>query len=163
MKQYVEKKSIKVNYIYSMIYQILLVLAPLITTPYVSRVLQSDGIGSYSYTVSIANLFSIFGSLGFTTYGQLQIARARNDAHERSKIFWEIIIVKSFCMTITEIVYLIFMMKSSQYRLLFFIEFQTIITYELETAWFLEGLEEFKKTVSRNFIIKLQVLFLFYH
>ena len=49
-----DKKTIK-NYAYNMAYQVLVLLAPLVTTPYVSRVLHSDGIGVYSYTFTIAS------------------------------------------------------------------------------------------------------------
>ena len=57
------KKSITKNYIYNVTYQILVLILPLITTPYVSRVLGAENIGIYSYTISIATYFILFGSL----------------------------------------------------------------------------------------------------
>mgnify|MGYP003399911408 FL=1 len=56
MKKKTQKnKSIKLNYIYNVSYQILTLITPLITAPYLSRVLKADGIGAYSYTYSLAS------------------------------------------------------------------------------------------------------------
>lgn len=56
--------SIKKNVIISTLYQILSVITPLITAPYISRVIGADGIGAYSYTSSIQMYFSLFAALG---------------------------------------------------------------------------------------------------
>ena len=68
-----KKKSIAKNYIYNLAYQILVMILPLITTPYVSRVLGANNIGIYSYTLSITTFFILFGSLGIALYGQREI------------------------------------------------------------------------------------------
>ena len=62
------KKSIIKNYIYNAGYQLLLLVVPLVTTPYISRVLGPEGIGVYSYTTSIASYFVIFAVLGTATF-----------------------------------------------------------------------------------------------
>ena len=67
-------KKLTANYIYNLAYQIINLIFPLITTPYVSRILGADGIGVYSYTISIVTYFVLFGSLGISLYGQRQIA-----------------------------------------------------------------------------------------
>ena len=54
------KKSIKKNYLYNLSYQILVMLLPFITTPYVSRILGVTNIGIYSYTLSISTFFYSF-------------------------------------------------------------------------------------------------------
>ena len=73
------KKSITKNYIYNVAYQILITILPLITTPYVSRVLNAEAIGIYSYTISITTYFILFGSLGVALYGQREIAYYQTD------------------------------------------------------------------------------------
>ena len=60
------KKNISANYIYNLIYQIFVIILPIITTPYVSRVLGANGIGIYSYTLSIVTYFTLIGGLGIT-------------------------------------------------------------------------------------------------
>ena len=64
------KKSVIKNYIYNLSYQILILIVPLITTPYLSRVLGAENIGIYSYTLSVTTYFILFGSLGVAMYGQ---------------------------------------------------------------------------------------------
>ena len=75
----------KKNLIYNIIYQLLILILPLITMPYVSRVLGADGIGTYSYTYSIAYYFMIFGMLGLNNYGNRTIAKVRDDKDKLSK------------------------------------------------------------------------------
>ena len=74
-----KQTSLKSNFLFNLIYQILAVITPIFTTPYISRVLSADGIGKYSYALSIVTYFGIFGCLGTATYGQLEIARNRDN------------------------------------------------------------------------------------
>ena len=60
------KKNISSNYVYNLVYQIFVIILPIITTPYVSRVLGADGIGIYSYTLAIVTYFTLIGALGIT-------------------------------------------------------------------------------------------------
>ena len=82
--------SIKKNFIYNLIYQVLIVLFPIVTSPYISRVLGSDGLGVYSYRYSIANYFVIFAMLGISTHGNRSVAMVRDDREKVSQTFWNI-------------------------------------------------------------------------
>ena len=73
------KKSVTKNYIYNLMYQIMTLILPLITAPYISRVLGAENIGIYSYTLSISAYFILFGSLGIALYGQREIAYKQKD------------------------------------------------------------------------------------
>lgn len=70
-----KKKSISTNYIYNLIYQIFIIILPIITTPYLSRVLGADGIGIYSYTISIITYFTLVGSLGIANLRTKRIGK----------------------------------------------------------------------------------------
>lgn len=85
-----EMPSIRKNFLYHTLYQILAMLAPLITTPYVSRVFDADGIGIYSYTNSLVTYFTLFAALGVLSYGNREIAQHRENQDEISRLFWEI-------------------------------------------------------------------------
>ena len=68
-------------------YQILILILPLFTTPYVSRILGAENLGIYSYTVSITTFFILFGALGIGLYGQRQIAYQQEDKNKYNSIF----------------------------------------------------------------------------
>ena len=106
------KKSITKNYLYNLIYQVLILILPLITAPYISRVLGAENIGIYSYTTSLSAYFILFGSLGIALYGQREIAYKQNDKKEYSKIFWEVLILRFITMMISLIIfYFIFVFR----------------------------------------------------
>ena len=81
------KKSISKNYIYNLSYQLLTLVTPFITTPYISRVLGPDGVGTYSYTTSIVAYFILLASLGIANYAQRQIAYHQDEVQAQSRIF----------------------------------------------------------------------------
>ena len=150
------KKSIAKNYIYNLTYQILVLLLPLITTPYISRVLGAENIGIYSYTISISAYFILFGSLGIALYGQRQIAYEQNDKKKYSITFWEIIILRIITMLISLVLfYFTFAIGKNNYNIYYKILMLEIIGNCLDISWFFQGMEEFKKTVIRNTLVKL--------
>ena len=110
------KKSIKKNYIYNLMYQVLAIVVPLITTPYLSRVLGAERIGIYSYTLSITTYFILFGSLGVAMYGQREIAFVQNDKEKRSKIFFEVFIMKATTMIISMLIFFLVFCMHGNYQ-----------------------------------------------
>ena len=149
------KKSLTKNYIYNLIYQILVLILPLITTPYISRVLGAENIGIYSYTLSISAYFILFGSLGIALYGQREIAYNQENKKKYSIIFWEIILLRTITMIISLLVYYFIFVKGNQYQIYYKILMLELIGNCIDISWFFQGMEEFKKTVTRNMIIKL--------
>ena len=150
------KKSITKNYIYNLTYQILVLILPLVTTPYISRVLGAENIGIYSYTISITTFFILFGSLGIALYGQREVAYVQNDKKKYSNIFWEIVILRAITILIALIVfYFTFVNGNNDYQLYYKILILEILANAIDISWFFQGLEEFKKTVVRNIIVKL--------
>lgn len=149
------KKSIAKNYIYNLSYQILVLILPLITAPYISRVLGPENIGVYSYTISIATYFILFGSLGIAMYGQREIAYMQNKPEKYSKAFWEIIILRFITMVFSMIIFYFNFVRLNQYHVYYAILLLELFANCLDISWFFQGLEEFKKTVIRNIIVKI--------
>lgn len=148
--------SIKKNFIYNLVYQILIMILPFITTPYISRVIGVEGVGIYSYTNSIANYFVMFAMLGLNNYGNRSIARVRNDKDRLSKTFLSIYGLQFITSIISLIVYLVFVTNSSyQYRNISLIQAILIFSALLDINWFYFGIEQFKLTVTRNILIKV--------
>lgn len=149
------KKSVTKNYIYNLIYQIMVLILPLITAPYISRVLGAENIGIYSYTLSISAYFILFGSLGIALYGQREIAYKQKDKEKYSITFWEIFFLRILTMTIALILYYFIFAKGEQYQTYYKVLILEIIGNCIDISWFFQGLEEFKKTVTRNMVVKL--------
>lgn len=84
--------KLKKNLGYQTIYQILNTCIPLITSPYLARVLGAEKQGVFSYTQSIVNYFTLFAMLGVVNYGTRTIADCGKDRGKRSKTFWNIYI-----------------------------------------------------------------------
>lgn len=148
------KKSIKHNYIYNLTYQILILLVPFITTPYLSRVLGADGVGLNSYTNSIVTYFVLIAVLGTSDYGQREIAYRQDDVKERSRMFWEVFILRGLTSLASWGMFL-FVSWDSDYRLLYFLQSVNIISVMVDISWFFQGMEEFGKIAVRNIIVKI--------
>lgn len=149
------KKTVKRNYIYNLIYQIVAIILPFITTPYVSRVLGVTNVGIYGYTLSISAYFILFGSLGTALYGQREIAYEQNNKQKYSQTFIEIIILRIITMSISLLLFYLLFCKTGEYNNYFKILILELIATTLDISWFFQGLEEFKKTVTRNLIVKI--------
>ncbi len=149
------KKSIAKNYIYNMVYQVLILILPLITTPYLSRVLGAEGIGIYSYTYTIVTYFILFGSLGVSLYGQREIAYAQENVEARKKIFIEIILFRFITIGIAVIAYFFLFMNGERYQVYYRILLLELIAAAFDISWFFQGMEEFKRTVTRNVLVRI--------
>ncbi len=149
-----DKKIVK-NYLYSAAYRILVTILPLITTPYVSRILRPEGVGVYSYTSSIAAVFTLFAALGFVTYGQREVAYRQDDFHARSVLFYEICIFRIITTLVALTAFFVFSLFYKKYTVYLIPQCMTIISVMFDISWYYQGLENFKITVIRNLVIKL--------
>lgn len=154
------KKSIAKNYIYNLTYQMLTILLPLVTTPYLSRVLGAEPIGIYGYTISIVTYFILFGTLGVSMYGQREIAYKGADKQARSKAFWEIIIMRTITLSISILLFYLIYGRTGEYALYYRILIIQLVANLFDISWLFQGIEEFDKTVVRNLIVKLLSLVL---
>lgn len=143
------------NFIYNTAYQILVLIAPLITTPYVSRVLGATGIGIYSYAQSIAMYFVLVGAVGTTLYGQREVAYVQKEPEKRTEIFWEVAIFRFVAVSVCTILYYAVFVIHGKYTMVYRILTLEILATAFDISWFFMGMENFKLTVIRNTIIKL--------
>lgn len=156
------QKSITKNYIYNLFYQILSIITPLITTPYVSRVLGAEGVGAYSYGLSIVTYFNLFGCLGLSTYGQLEIAKKRNNKDEIKCLFNAIATAKFITMSLSIAAYFIMLLFASRNKDILIIMLLSLITTMIDISWYFQGIEDFEKIVLRNSVVKIiGVIFIF--
>jgi O-antigen/teichoic acid export membrane protein len=147
--------SIKKNIIISTFYQILSVITPLITAPYISRIIGPRGIGAYSYTSSIQLYFSLFAALGTADYGMREIARVRLNKKERSEVFFEIELVSVLTSLAMLILWFIFVGFQKEYKVMYLILTLNLFNTMLDISWFFDGLEQFQYTVTKNAIVRI--------
>ncbi|MBR2240737.1 MAG: flippase [Clostridia bacterium] len=158
-----KKNSIKTNLIYNMIYQVLMLLIPLITTPYISRVIGANGVGIYSYHNSIALYFSYFAMLGILNYGNRTIAKVRDDEDEKNKKFTSIYILQILTTIFILALYIIYsMFFVNTDRTVSIIMTLYVSASLFDVSWLFFGLEEFKITSIRQIIIRIVTLILIF-
>lgn len=149
------KKSITKNYLYNLTYQILVIILPIITAPYLARTLGPEGTGTYSYTISIVTYFILFGSLGVAMYGQREIAFNQENKEKKTNIFLSIFLLRCITIIISMIAFYFIFARTGEYSTYYKILLLEMFANIIDISWFYQGIEEFKKTATRNIIVKL--------
>lgn len=150
--------SIKKNFVFSLLNQIVAIAIPLIVTPYTSRIFGADGIGINSYTTANVTYFMLFCMLGISGYGQRTVAIVRDDRQETSKVFWELQIIHFVTFVLCSIGYLVLIFNSIGYRIYYIAQYTMLVSSFFDITWFYQAYERFDFIAIRNFFIKLSVL-----
>ena len=149
-------QSLKFSLSYQTVYQVLNTIIPLITSPYLARVLGAEMQGVFSYTQSIVNLFVLFSMLGVVNYGTRTVASCLNNRELVSGIFWNIYIFQAalslFCIALYSIC---IVSLFSSYKFVFLLQGIYLLGSLLDINWLFFGLEKFKTTVTRSIFVRL--------
>lgn len=158
-------QSVKVNYILNLINTGTQMLFPLITFPYVCRVIEADGIGQVNFFNSIISYISLFTCLGIPMYAIREIARDRNDVVKMNRTATEILLLHSMLTIVGYVIVaaLCLLVPKIQVNIpLFLILSLTIFFTAIGCEWFYQGIEDFKYITIRGLIIKtISVILLF--
>lgn len=141
------------NYIYNVLYQIFLIIVPLITAPYLTRMLSSNALGIYDYINSITSIITTFGLIGLQSYGYRQIAYHRDNKLDASKEFTSIFLLRLLLLIVISVFY-IPIAGRSDYRVYFYIQYALIVAQFLDVSWIFIGFEDLKVVSMRNFAAK---------
>lgn len=160
------KLGTKGNAILMFFYQVSMYIVPLITMPYVARVLGAYGLGVYSYSASIMSFCVVITTMGVSLYGQREIASCLNK-EQRTRTFWSIYFIETTVFLLTLLVYFLSVSFSqSDIKLALYFQIFTLIGAWLDISWLFFGVENFKIAILRNIlvrIISLVSIFLFIH
>lgn len=155
-----KKHSIKINYLYNLLYQLIVVITPIITTPHLSRVFKPNGIGAISYAESIVTYFILFANAGVTIFGQREISHFQNNISKRSEVFFNVFFIKIVFSSISLFLYIISCVLIFK-NIIFFPFVFNILSVLVDITWLYQGLEEFRIIVFRNFIYRfINILFI---
>ena len=151
------------NYLYNAGYQILNMIIPLITVPYISRVLGAHDVGINEYTNIWVTFFFLMGQMGITLYGNREVAYHRDDLYKRSQTFWGVEALQLLTVSSAFVLYLVAVfLFSTTFKEFFLLQAIWIIATGVDISWYFMGLEEFRITVVRNTLVKIASLILIF-
>lgn len=154
------KRNLQKNYIANTTYQVLCLLIPLFTIPYLSRVLGAEGIGLYSFNYSIASYFILFAISGTGTYGQREIAYRQGSTLAISRTFWEVEILRIILSSICLVAYIFYIYFFGADKIMLLILLPHLFGVAIDISWFWMGLEKFSSLAVRYIAVK--VLYVIY-
>ncbi len=132
------------NIIYNFSYQMLLIIVPLITTPYLSRILGADRIGEYSFAQSVVSYFCLAAVLGTALYGQRAVAEAKSDLKARSALFLEIFFIRLFSVCLLLGAYYFLIVSRAANKTLYWLLAVELVSVCFDVSWFFQGMESFR-------------------
>lgn len=145
------------NFLYNIIYQLLVLVIPLLSIPYISRVLGPELVGEYAYSFATTQYFILLGMLGIGIYGSRTIAQYRENQQLLPRKFMEIYIVQATFTLLATLLYFLFFVLGND-NPIYLAQFLFVVANIFDVSWFFMGLEDFKKIVVRNLIVKFSGL-----
>lgn len=138
-----------------MIYEIMVLLTSFVTSPYISRVIGAEGLGTYSYSYSVAYCFVLFSMLGIANYGNRAIAGVRDDQSSLNDTFSAILVLHIGISLICCTAYLGYVVLVRQDRIYAAIQGLYVLSGLFDISWFYFGIERFKLTASCSMAVRL--------
>ena len=168
-KNFPKVQDIRWNFIMNAVLKMSAFIFPMITFPYVSRILGAQGNGKITFATSVISYFSMFAQLGIPTYGIRACAMCRNDKIKLNRTVQELLIIN--CVTVVLsyillIVCLAFVPKFQENRNLIIITSVTIILNAIGMDWLFQALEQYSYITIRNLLFKvisIVLMFAFVH
>ena len=155
--------SVKKNFLYNSAYQLLVAVAPLITTPYLSRVIGTEGNGIFTYTQSITNYFVLVAIMGMSNYGVRTIAEHAASRKERSVVFWEAFGMQAIIGIAVLCCYAAYVfLFGNKYLELYALWGMWVLGSVLDVTWLLWGMQEFRIPTIRSFCTRLASIVLIF-
>ncbi len=154
-------KSLKINFLYNLSLKILNIIFPLITFPYVARVLTAEGIGKVDFSLSVIQYFILLSQFGIPTYAIRECAKHRHDKDKLAKTVQEILTLNFIMIFLVYILFFIIVNSVEElfiYKNLLIIMSLSIITTNMGIEWFYQAIEDYRYITIVNFIVKLVTL-----
>lgn len=141
------------NYAYNFSYQLLVIILPILTTPYVTRIFSSEDLGTYGYFNSIVTYFILLATLGVANYGTKEVSANRKNIQ---LTFWGIYSLQVVAAFISIVLYLLLCWSvPSMQNPVAYILGLSLLSKGLDISWLFQGLEDFRKITIRNITVKL--------
>ena len=161
----VKNKSLKINFIFNVALSLTSLIFPLITFPYVSRILQPAGLGKVSFATSVVSYFSIFAQLGIPTYGIRACSKVKDSKENLTKTVIEIMLINFVTVCISYVALVISLAcvdKFFEYRTLISIVSCSILLNAIGVEWLYKALEQYSYITIRSIIFKIVAIVLMF-
>lgn len=150
------------NYLYNLFFQMLVLILPLILSPYLVRVLGSDQLGIFSFVTSTANIVVTIGLLGTYNYGCRQIAYTRDSADDVNSTYKQILTIRILLGVVLTVVYGLVCCIEREYAWYFIIYYAWVLSMIIDPSWFFVGQEDMRATAVKNSAVRLISLVLIF-
>lgn len=158
MTKAVTTPRLKRNLVYNFVLSGSQVLLPLISIPYLSRVLTPDGIGKISFIDSLTYYFIALAEFGITVYGTKEIAKHRGDQGKKSQVASELVslhlISSAFSILLYAVAIILLWHKVNHIMLLLF-SLSFLLMNAFSCDWYFLGMEKFKYITIRSLVVRL--------
>lgn len=151
----IKRTGVKKNFLYNMLYEVLVLAVPFLTTPYIARVLGSENVGIYNYVSANVTYFSLLAVFGSLSFAKREIAVSASDPEKVTASFWGMFTFRMLSTLAALVCFGAFCLWTPQYRMFYMIAGVSVLSVGVDVSWFFQGIENFKVTVIRNVIIKL--------
>lgn len=156
MKKLLQRDSVKNNFFYQFIYQFIILVIPLVVSPYLTRTLESEALGIYTYTYSIAYYFVLVAMMGIGKHGQRIIAERKSDEKALRKTFWGLYFLHMVVSSTVFILYIFYaFLLCREDRAVAIAQGIYVLSACFDITWLYQGLEKFKAVVIRNAVLKV--------
>lgn len=157
--------SLKFNFIMNAILTVSSILFPLITFPYISRVLLVEGNGKIAFATSVVSYFTMFATLGLPTYGVRACAQVRDDKEKLSQTVQELLIISAVTTTITYVAFFVMLFAvpkfAAQKELLMVVGISIGLT-TIGVQWLYNALEQYSYITICALVFKMLGLVLMF-
>lgn len=148
-------QSVKRNFGYQTFYQIIVLVIPFIVAPFLTRWFGSEALGSFNYAGTYSTYFTLLAGLGIGNYGVRLVASKKNDPTGLRKSFWSLYVMHIFVASLALAFYILFAFFFPETNQFYFIAIITVAAAIFDTTWLFTGLENFRRIVVCNLIVKL--------
>lgn len=159
--------NVKKNTLFNTIKSVFGIIYPLITFPYISRVLLTENVGKINFGNSVVSYFSLIASLGVTTYAVRECSKYKDDRTKLGETTSQILSINIWSMIIAYIALVVTLMVAQpldNYRTLIVIQSSTILFTTLGADWLNTAMEDFQFIAVRTMgiqIFSLVLMFIF--
>lgn len=139
-------QSIAKNALYNVLLNIASVIFPLITAPYVSRVLEPDGVGLFNFSTTYAGYFALVAVLGIPTYGVREVSKARDDLKSLNRVVSQLVSIALIATLVVSAIYILSIAiigKLNENFIIFLTAGFVIYLAPFKVNWYYQGVEEF--------------------